>query len=406
MTNVPEIRFKEFAEDWDQRKLGEIAEFSKGNGYSKGDLTSAGTPIILYGRLYTKYETVIENVDTFVEMKEKSVISVGGEVIVPSSGETAEDISRASVVGKAGVILGGDLNIIKPDSIIDPAFLAITISNGNQQKELSKRAQGKSVVHISNSDLKDVSLHLPSIHEQTAIGKFFRTLDTAITLKQHKLESLCKLKEAYLQVMFPQVGEAMPKVRFNGFAGEWIEISLGEILTERKQRQKITDTLPLLAFAAGQGVIDRSERRTNNRDFLTHDAASKVYLLTHKDDIVYNPSNLKYGAIDRNKHGSGVISPIYVTFETTEIPSFVELIVTSEAFKEKALQYEEGTVTKRQSVKPEMLLSLTVMISPAHDEQAAIGNFFCNLDTQITDLTTKVETLIKLKSAYLQRMFV
>ena len=143
---------------WAQRKLGDVAEFSKGNGYSKGDLVSSGTPIILYGRLYTKYETIIENVDTFVEMKENSVLSKGGEVIVPSSGETAKDISRASVVLKSGIVLGGDLNIIKPEDTIFPLFLAITISNGKQQKELSKRAQGKSVVHVNNSDLKEVVL--------------------------------------------------------------------------------------------------------------------------------------------------------------------------------------------------------------------------------------------------------
>ena len=182
MTNIPEIRFKGFTDAWEQRRLGEVAEFSKGNGYSKGDLTSKGSPIILYGRLYTKYETEIDVLDTFVEMKENSIISQGGEVIVPSSGETAEDISRASVVTKAGVILGGDLNIVKPNATIYPTFLAVTISNGNQQKELSRRAQGKSVVHIGNSDLQDVVLQIPCLDEQRKIGNFFRKLDELIKL--------------------------------------------------------------------------------------------------------------------------------------------------------------------------------------------------------------------------------
>ena len=76
MTNIPQIRFKGYTSDWEQRKLGEVAEFSKGSGYSKGDLTSNGSPIILYGRLYTKYETEINIVDTFVEMKENLVAMV------------------------------------------------------------------------------------------------------------------------------------------------------------------------------------------------------------------------------------------------------------------------------------------------------------------------------------------
>ena len=200
--SVPRIRFAGFEDEWEVRRLGEVAEFSKGNGYSKSDLADQGMPIILYGRLYTKYETIIEDVDTFASMKEKSVISRGGEVIVPSSGETAEDISRASVVAKQGVILGGDLNIIRTDSTIHPAFLAITISNGTQQKELSKRAQGKSVVHINNSDLKEVELLCPALPEQTAIGNFFKAVDKNIAAQQIKLDKLKQLKAAYLQKMF------------------------------------------------------------------------------------------------------------------------------------------------------------------------------------------------------------
>ena len=199
---VPEVRFDGYTGEWELRKLGELAFFSKGTGYTKGDLTTAGKPIILYGRLYTKYETIIENVDTFVVEKEKSVISAGNEVIVPASGETSEDISRASVVAKPGIILGGDLNIIKPKTEIDPAFLALTISNGRQQKELSKKAQGKSVVHLHNSDLKEVDLVYPQKEEQSKIGTFFKHLDDTINLHQQKVKDYQKLKEVVLKQVF------------------------------------------------------------------------------------------------------------------------------------------------------------------------------------------------------------
>ncbi|WP_429899960.1 restriction endonuclease subunit S [Heyndrickxia faecalis] len=199
---VPKRRFAGFTDPWEQRKLGELANFSKGNGYSKGDLVENGYPIILYGRLYVNYETVINVIDTFVDIKANSVISEGNEVIVPASGETAEDISRASVVGKPGIILGGDLNIIKPNSKIDPTFLALTISNGKQQKEMSKRAQGKSVVHLHNSDLKQVNFLYPELKEQQKIGQFFVQLDNFITLHQRKLEKLQSIKKAYLNEMF------------------------------------------------------------------------------------------------------------------------------------------------------------------------------------------------------------
>jgi len=200
--DVPEIRLEGFRGAWERHKLGDVAVFSKGSGYSKADLEQSGTPIILYGRLYTKYETVIDDVDTYATLKDGSIISQGGEVIVPSSGETAEDIARASVVVQSGVILGGDLNIVKANISIDPIFLTLTISNGTPQRELSKKAQGKSVVHIRNSDLQELEFITPDIKEQAAIGNFFRNLDTLIETQREELEKLQNIKKACLSKMF------------------------------------------------------------------------------------------------------------------------------------------------------------------------------------------------------------
>lgn len=200
--NVPEIRFKGFTDAWEQRKLKELATFAKGTGYSKSDLTEQGTPIILYGRLYTKYETKINDVDTFAIAKKSSVYSTGNEVIVPASGETAEDIARASYVAKSGFLLGGDLNIIYPIDRIEPTFLALSISNGEQQKSLAQKAQGKSVVHIHNSDLESIKISYPKMEEQEKIGRYFLNLDRLITLHQRELEKLKNLKKACLEKMF------------------------------------------------------------------------------------------------------------------------------------------------------------------------------------------------------------
>ena len=171
---------------WEQRKLGDMAEFSKGSGYSKGDLIESGTPIILYGRLYTKYETIISDVDTFVEAKDGSVYSKGGEVIVPASGETAEDIARAASVDKSGILLGGDLNVVMPNEDINSAFLAISISNGSLQRELARKAQGKSVVHIHNEEIRNLIVPFPTKAEQNKMENYFAALDYFITLHHRK----------------------------------------------------------------------------------------------------------------------------------------------------------------------------------------------------------------------------
>ena len=198
----PAIRFRGFTDAWEQRELNEMASFSKGSGYSKNDILSSGTPIILYGRLYTKYETSIRDVDTFVTAKPRSVYSRGGEVIIPASGETAEDISIASVVEREGVILGGDLNVVTPDNSLTSMFLALTITFGETHQELSRFAQGKSVVHLHNTDLQGIKIIFPSRPEQEKINSFFRRLDRLITLHQRELEKLRNIKKACLEKMF------------------------------------------------------------------------------------------------------------------------------------------------------------------------------------------------------------
>ncbi|WP_214734625.1 restriction endonuclease subunit S [Exiguobacterium sp. s154] len=199
---VPALRFKGFTENWNEERLANLADFSKGSGYSKGDLITEGTPILLYGQLYTNYKSVISSVSNYVNEKEKSVISVGNEVVVPASGESSEDIARASAITAPGIIIGGDLNIIRPRNKVEPIFLALALSNGKVQRELSKFAQGKSVVHLQNSEIKKVQLLFPEIEEQVKIGEFFRQLDEVIELKEKEIEALKETKKGFLQKMF------------------------------------------------------------------------------------------------------------------------------------------------------------------------------------------------------------
>lgn len=197
----PEIRFAGFTEPWEQKNASEIAEYDKGSGYSKCDLVESGTPLILYGRLYTKYQFAIDEVDTFANIKDGAVLSKGGEVIIPASGETAEDIARASAITISGVLLGGDLNILRPYTFLNPIFLALSISNGESKNQLAKKAHGKTIVHIHNSDIKEVSIFYPSKEEQDKIVAFFRSLDNISSLFQGRLNKLIEQRKALQQYL-------------------------------------------------------------------------------------------------------------------------------------------------------------------------------------------------------------
>ena len=225
---TPQIRFKGFTEAWEQRKLGDIAAFSKGQGFSKSNLTDSGFPVILYGRLYTNYETQICKVDTFVKNSSCGVLSKGGEVIVPASGETAEDIAVASHVSLPGILLGGDLNVVTPKDNLDSNFLALFITFGNAHIELSKRAQGKSVVHVRNGDLSQLNIKYPTQSEQILISNLFIKNDNLITLHQRKLDAIKKIKSALLEKMFPKDGSDIPEIRFTGFTEAWEQRKLGD----------------------------------------------------------------------------------------------------------------------------------------------------------------------------------
>ena len=169
---------------WEQRKLGELCTISKGHGYSKADIRDAGTPLILYGRLYTQYESRIENVDTFAVEQEGSLLSKGNEVIVPASGETAEDIAVASSVRRSGIIFGGDLNVVTPVNKLDTDYIALAITYSKAHDDLAKRAQGKSVVHVHGNDIAEVEIPYPSKSEQKRISTVVLGLDSLITLHQ------------------------------------------------------------------------------------------------------------------------------------------------------------------------------------------------------------------------------
>ena len=200
--NTPTIRFRGFTEPWVKYLISHRVTYGKGRGYSKACLQQSGTPILLYGTLYTDYNTNITEVNRYSAKKDWAVMSKGNEVVVPASGETAEDIARASAILKAGIILGGDLNIIYPDDNLDASFLALELTYGNSHRKLVKKAQGISVVHLHNTDISELEINVPSYNEQRKIGDFFRSQDEAIANSRLQINKLKTIKQACVSQMF------------------------------------------------------------------------------------------------------------------------------------------------------------------------------------------------------------
>ena len=405
----PKIRFKGYQEEWEQRKLDDVAEFSKGSGYSKGDLIESGTPIILYGRLYTKYETIISDVDTFVEAKDGSVYSKGGEVIVPASGETAEDIARAASVDKSGILLGGDLNVVMPNEDINSAFLAISISNGSLQRELARKAQGKSVVHIHNEEIRNLIVPFPTKAEQNKMENYFAALDHFITLHHRKCEEMKILKKYMLQKMFPQNGNSVPEIRFLGFTEDWEQrklIDYLEVSSEKNRDNRFTKE-DVLSVSGEYGIVNQIEFQ--GRSFAG--ASVSNYGVVENGDVVYTKSPLKsnpYGIIKTNKGIPGIVSTLYAVYKPKEITDskFVQIYFELDS---RMNSYMHPLVNKgaKNDMKVSAENALKGMVSfPKKDEQEMISLYFSTLDNLITLHQKKCDELRNIKKFMLQNMFI
>ena len=198
-----EVRFKrddgsEYPE-WNKEKWGSIGQFLKSGNLSKSDLSEEGTPCILYGELYTKYKE-IANVIYSKTNTPCEVVSKKGDVIIPKSGETPEDISTATCIPYDGVALGGDLIIFRSDCILG-LYLSYLIAN-KKKWEIAKIAQGKTIVHINEKSLAEIEIEVPCIEEQQKIADCLSAYDEAIQIKKDKLETWKEIKKGLLQQMF------------------------------------------------------------------------------------------------------------------------------------------------------------------------------------------------------------
>ena len=344
-------------------------------------MTDAGTPIILYGRLYTKYQFAISEVDTFAFPRNGAVYSQGNEVIVPASGETAEDIARASAVEKSGVLLGGDLNILRPFDFINPLFLALAISNGEPQKELAKKAQGKSVVHIHNTDIQEVTIAYPSRTEQDRIVSVFRQLDNLITLHQRQpfLHSTPEISLT-VQLIHPFYTSSWEQRKL----GDISEIKTGPFGSTLHADDYVSDGTPIITTEHFKtGALPRSK---NGLPQVSDSDYKRLTAYTLDDgDIVFS----RVGSVDIN----ALITPFQSNWlfsgrvlrvrPQTDISSkFLHTRLETESIKTDIRTRAVGQTMP--SINTEILKITPLVLPSSAAEQEQIGSYFAALDNLIT----------------------
>ncbi len=151
------------------KNLEEVCEFHKGSPLSKSDIVKDGAfECIHYGELFTKYKTVISDIFSHTDIE--GFKSKTGDVLMPSSDVTPLGLATASALLEDNVILGGDINILRPQSNINPIFLSYILNS--EKKRIIELVSGTTVKHIYIKDLKQIKIYIPNFDEQVVISQF------------------------------------------------------------------------------------------------------------------------------------------------------------------------------------------------------------------------------------------
>lgn len=194
------IRLQGFNDDWPSRQLRSIATGGRGAGLSKSDIQSNGKyPCILYGELFTTYNRVVHEVVSQTDQA-GTVVSIGNEVLLPGSTTTsAEDLATATALLQPGVLLGGDINIIRPNrSKVDPVWLAYYLVQ-ERSRQIAESSQGITIVHLYVKSLLNLEIALPSLEEQQAIARVLLDVDSEISALERRLKSARAIKQGMMQ---------------------------------------------------------------------------------------------------------------------------------------------------------------------------------------------------------------
>ena len=382
------MRFPEFHGEWEKYKLGDIAILTKGSGISKDQRSATGTPCILYGELYTTYKSeVIDYVVSKTDISDRNLVrSCANDIIIPSSGETAIDISTARCVLSPDVLLGGDLNIIRLKDG-DGRFFSYQL-NGVRKYDIAKIAQGVSVVHLYGESIKGLTVSFPSNKEQQKISTLLSLIDERIATQSKLIEDLKKLKCAIIETEYNSKGQ---------------EYRIGDIIEQKSLRNKSNLVKTVLSVNNKLGFLNQDEQ-FEDRIVASEDTSN--YKVVTKDDFAYNPARINVGSIARLKsYDKGIVSPMYICFKVTDsiVPEYLESYFATNQFFKEMQKRLEGSV--RLCLSFEGLCNIPVVI-PNMDEQAEIGKRIHLLENKIETECNILSQYEKQKQYLLRQMFI
>ena len=404
--NVPALRFKGFSDAWEKRKLGEVTSKIKSYALTRAFESSeiTGFKYIHYGDIHTRKDRIINNASELQNIKAGNYISLQDrDLVLADASEDYKGIADAALLENTDgfSVVAGLHTIALRSTTVSTVFLFYMLQTTRFKDFARKMGTGLKVFGITYDNLSKYQIYVPCAEEQANVVKTVRTVENLIAATQQKLDNLRQVKKSMAQHLLDK------SIRFREYSATWEKRKLGDLLKERNVQHPQSSEYPLVSFTVENGVTPKTERYEREQ-LVRGDKQAKRYKETRLDDIVYNPANLKFGAIARNSFGKAVFSPIYVTFEVNQelaLARYVELLVTQNSFMSRALRYQQGTVYERQSVSPRDLLNLSVAL-PDKEEQTNISLVFSRLDKLIMTTQSQLSTFKILKKSLLKNLFV
>ena len=378
---------------------------AKGGTLSKTDLDPKGDmPCLLYGELYTTYGEVTSAVISKTNSTPDLVKGQKNDVLLPMSGETAEDIAKATCVLQEGVAYGGDLMVLRSNSL-NGSFLSYSLNSVNR-RQISRIAQGKTVVHINSARVSEIFIKVPHLDEQQKIVAFFTALDEKIRLSQQKLTLFSKIKNGITKKILSQ------EVRFNNTDGsffkQWKSYTVGELAevigggTPSTQNSDYWDgDIYWLTPAEINSKFVHSSNRKITVSGLNNSSAKLLpkgaLLLTTRATLGACSINNQDNPVCTNQGFQSLVCNDFVDNE------FMYYVVTANEFQKAMVQRASGSTFIEISSKNLKAISVNL---PSLEEQRQIATLLSYLDEKIECLKQRVEVLKTQKASFMQQIFI
>lgn len=404
MNKVPKLRFPEFQEEWEEKKLGDLLDFKNGINASK-EQYGKGIKFInvldILNNNYIVYENIIGKVDINEETLDKNAVSYG-DVLFQRSSETREEVGTANVYldKEKKATFGGFIIRGKKIGEYNPIFINKLLKTSFARREITTRSGGSTRYNVGQDVLTDIKLLFPSMMEQDKIASFFSLVDEKIEKQQQKVEALEEYNKGMMQKIFSQ------EIRFKEENGnefpKWEKRCFGELFYEpKKEKVKKPHEKQLLTVKLHCKGIEATGNYPNKTE------NGRPYFQRFKGELLIGRQNLHNGGIGivsdecNGLIASNAISS-YINKEGINL-HFIYYQMSQMDFYKRIDLLIGGTGQKEIS-KAE--LEKIYLLVPIKAEQDKIADILSNLERKILYEKEKLKELKQWKKGFLQQMFI